>query len=191
MTALLRRLRRDEGFTLTELLVSSALFSLVVLVAGSIFIGQTSAQQQVSAITGATVDAQLAGTTIDAGIRNSTGFELTPTGSDQLLVARVAGRADSLQWTCRAWYYSASERSIRMHSSTPGTPPTAPSPTQLATWTLLADGVYPTSGTTIFTASGDTLTVSFRAETDEDNRPVAIELSSAPLAGVTENATCY
>lgn len=191
MTALLRRLRRDEGFTLTELLVSSALFSLVVLVAGSIFIGQTSAQQQVSAITGATVDAQLAGTTIDTGIRNSTGFELTPTGSDQLLVARVAGGSTSLQWTCRAWYYSASEHSIRMHSSTPGTQVAAPTATQLATWTMLVDGVYPTSGTTIFSASGDVLTASFRAETDDDNKPVAIELSSSPLAGVTENTTCY
>ena len=170
---------------------SSVLFSLVTLTAVSIFLGQFSAQQQVSAITTATTDAQLAGTTIDTGIRNSSGFELTAVSADQLLVARVAGGGATLQWVCRAWYYSAADDTIRMTSTTPGTPVAAPTSSQLETWTLLADGVTPTSGTTIFSASGDLLTVSFRAETDDDNKPVAIELSSAPLAGVTENTTCY
>lgn len=191
MIALIRRLRRDDGFTLTELIASSALFSMVTLIAVSIFLGQFSAQQQVSAITTTTTDAQLASTTIDAGIRNSSGFELTAAGSDQLLVARVAEAGATLQWMCRAWYYSASADTIRMTSATPGTPVAAPTAAQLETWTLLADGVTPTSGTTIFSASGDLLTVSFQAETDDDNRPVAIELSSAPMAGVTENTTCY
>jgi prepilin-type N-terminal cleavage/methylation domain-containing protein len=191
MNAVLRRLRRDDGFTLTELIASSVLFSLVTLTAVSIFLGQFSAQQQVSAITTATTDAQLAGTTIDTGIRNSSGFELTAVSADQLLVARVAGGGSTLQWTCRAWYYSASADTIRMTSTTPGTPVVAPTASQLETWTLLADGVTPTSGTTIFSASGDLLTVSFRAKTDDDNKPVAIELSSAPLAGVTETTTCY
>ncbi|WP_309709701.1 prepilin-type N-terminal cleavage/methylation domain-containing protein [Pseudolysinimonas sp.] len=191
MNALIRRLRRDDGFTLTELIASSMLFSLVVLVAGSIFVGQFSAQQQVSAVTTSTTDAQLAGTTIDTGIRNSSGFELTAVGSDQMLVARVAGGGTTLQWVCRAWYYSASADTIRMTSSTPGTPVAAPTASQLETWTLLVDGVHPASGTTIFTDDGDRVTVSFRADTDEDNQPVAIELSSAPLAGVTENTTCY
>ncbi|MGB3911265.1 MAG: prepilin-type N-terminal cleavage/methylation domain-containing protein [Pseudolysinimonas sp.] len=191
MIALLRRLRNDDGFTLTELIASSVLFSLVTLTAVSIFLGQFSAQQQVSAITTATTDAQLAGTTIDTGIRNSSGFELTAVSADQLLVARVAGGGATLQWVCRAWYYSAADDTIRMTSTTPGTPVAAPTSSQLETWTLLADGVTPTSGTTIFSASGDLLTVSFRAETDDDNKPVAIELSSAPLAGVTENTTCY
>jgi hypothetical protein len=191
MNALLARLRRDDGLTLTELIVSSMLFSLVVLVAGAIVVGQISAQQQVSAITSATTDAQLAGATIDTGIRNSSGFELSAVGSDQFLVARVAGGGSTLQWVCRAWYYSASADTIRMTSTTPGTPMAVPTAGDLASWTLLADGITPTSGTTIFTASGDLLTVSFRAKTDDDNKPVAIKLSSAPLAGVTESTTCY
>jgi prepilin-type N-terminal cleavage/methylation domain len=190
MTALLRRLRRDEaGFTLTELLVASALFALVVLVAGSIFLGLFSAQRQVTAITSTTTDAQLAGTAIDAGVRNSSGFKLTTVGADQLLVARVAGSGATVQWTCRAWYYSSSARTIRMHDSAAAV--AAPTATQLASWTLLVDGVKPATGPTIFSAAGATLTVRFRADTDDTNRPVAIEFSSAPLAGVTENSTCY
>ena len=192
MSRLLRRLREHEdGFTLTELIVASALFSLVILVAGGIFIGQLSAQRQVTAITSTTTDAQLAGTTIDAGIRNSSGFKVTPVGSDQYLVARVAGAGATVQWTCRAWYYSSSARSIRMHDAEPGTPAPPPTAAELAAWTLLVDGVRPPSGSTIFTEAGATLSVKFHADTDDESRPVAIEFSSAPLAGVTEDSTCY
>lgn len=184
-------LRRDDGFTLPELIASSALFALVILVAGGIFLGQFAAQQQVSAVTSTTTDAQLAGHTIDDGIRNSSGFELTTLGSDQMLVARVAGGASTLQWTCMAWYYSATADTIRSTMQTPGTPVAVPTSAQLASWTLLVDGVQPRAGNTIFSAAGDTVTVSFNADTGDDYRPVAIELSSSPLAGVTENATCY
>jgi prepilin-type N-terminal cleavage/methylation domain-containing protein len=183
--------RRDDGFTLTEMLVASALFSLVILVAGGIFLGQFRAQQQVTAVTSTTTDAQLAGTTIDTGIRNSSGFDLTPSGSDQLLVARVAGGGTTLQWTCKAWYYSASADTIRTTSTTPGTPVAIPTASQLSTWTLLVDGVQPRTGSTIFSESGATLSVDFNATTGEDYRPVAISFSSSPLAGVTENTTCY
>jgi len=183
--------RRDDGFTLTEMLVASALFSLVILVAGGIFIGQFKAQQQVSAVTSTTTDAQLAGTAIDNGIRNSSGFKLTASGSNQLLVARVAGGGATLQWTCQAWFYSSSSGTIRTTSTTPGTPVAVPTASQLSTWTLLVDGVVPRSGTTIFSTSGSTVTVAFNASTGDDYRPVAISFSSSPLAGVTENSTCY
>ncbi|MES1169488.1 MAG: type II secretion system protein, partial [Leifsonia sp.] len=130
----LNRARRDDGFTLTEMIVASALFSMVILVAGGIFLGQFRAQQQVSAVTSTTTNAQLAGSTIDDGIRNSSGFKLTASGADQLLVARVAGSGTTLQWTCRAWYYSASAQTIRTTSTTPGTPVAVPTAAQLATW---------------------------------------------------------
>jgi len=99
--------RADAGFTLIEMLVACALFSLVILVAGGIMMGQFSAQGQVSAVTSTTTDAQLAGNSIDAGIRNSSGFKLSAVGADQFLVARVAGAGAALVRHCTAWYYSA------------------------------------------------------------------------------------
>jgi len=187
----LTRVRRDDGFTLPEMIVASALFSLVILVAGGIFLGQFRAQQQVSAVTSTTTNAQLAGSVIDDGIRNSSGFKLTASGSDQLLVARVAGSGTTLQWTCRAWYYSASAHTIRSTSTTPGTPITIPTAAQLAAWTLLVDGVQPRTGTTIFSTSGATVSIAFNATTGSTYKPVAISISTSPLAGVTENSTCY
>jgi prepilin-type N-terminal cleavage/methylation domain-containing protein len=188
---LARTAKRDDGFTLTEMLVASALFSMVVLVAAGIFIGQTRAQQQVSAVTSNTTDAQLAGTVIDTGIRNSSGFELTATGADQMLVARVAGSGTTLQWTCQAWYYSASAGTIRTTATTPGTPVAVPTSSQLSTWALLVDGVLPRSGSTIFSVGGDTVTVAFNVTTGQSYQPVAISFSSSPLAGITETTTCY
>jgi len=188
---MIARLRREDGFSLTEMLVAAALFALVVFVAGGIFIGQAAAQRQVSAVTSATTDAQSAGNAIDGGIRNSTGFKLRTVGTDQFLVARVAGTGATLQWECRAWYYSSSAGTIRSTTATPGTPMSPPTATALESWILLVDGVTPRTGSTIFSDSGATLTVAFNAVTGEGAQPVAISFSTSPLAGVTENSTCY
>lgn len=184
-------LRRDHGFTFTEMLVASALFSLVILVAGGIFLGQFRAQQQVTAVTGATTDAQIAANTIDEGIRNSSAFRVVPVGSDQLLVARVAGSATTLQWSCHAWYYSASEGTIRSSVRTPASAVAVPTAGDLASWTLLVDGVRPRGGSAVvFSESGATLSVAFDAATGDGYQPVAISFSSSPLAGVSEIAPC-
>lgn len=189
----MHRLRRDDGFTLVELIVSSMLFSLVTLVAGGIFVGTLSAQQSVSAVTTSTTDAQLAGTSIDQGIRNSTGFDLTSAdgGADQLLVAHVAGSGTVLEWTCRAWYYDSSGGgSIRTTTAANGTHIAAPPASALATWTLLADGVEPVTGTTILSEAGATLSVAFHS-TATGNQPIEIAFASSPLGGVTGDASCY
>ncbi len=183
--------RRDAGFTLTEMMVASALFSLVTLVAVGILIGTVTTGQRVNAVATATTNAQLVGASIDRGILNSTGFEVTTTAAGELLVARVAGGASALQWTCYAWYYDAAgDGSIRTKTAAPGGPLiVAPSATELASWSLLLERVEP-RGSAVFSAAGDTLTVAFDAVVD-DNQPVAIEFATAPLPGVTEDASCY
>lgn len=185
----LTAVRRDGGFSLPEMLVASSLFSLVILVAGGIFLGQFRAQQQVSAVTSTTTDAQLAGSAIDNGIRNSNWFKVIPSGGDQMLVARVAGSGASLEWSCQAWYYSATAGTIR--TTTSPSPIALPTGAQLSTWALLVDGVVPRTGTTIFSEAGSTVTVAFNATTGEDYKPVAILLTTSPLADFQGDVTCY
>lgn len=186
-----RPARADEGFTLVEMIVATALFALVFTVLGGAMIATITTQGTVTTVTSSTRDAQVVATTIDTRIRNSSEFQVTNVGADQLLVARVAGSGSSLTWRCYGWYFSsANGGSIRMTSTAPGTKITTPSADQLASWTLLVSGVAPRTGSTVFTASGTQLAVAFDA-TAGDNQPVAIDFTTVRLTGVSEALTCY
>ena len=180
-------LRRDDrGFTLIELLASSLIFSLIFIVIGSIFVSLVRTQESVETTTSTTNVGQLAARSIDDGIRNSTGYQLTAVGADQLLTARTAGSGATLTWKCTAWYYaSAGDGSIRTFTSS--TAISAPSAAQLATWTLLIEGVEPRIGTTVFTVDGPRLSVAFDALAEGQN-PTAIEFSVAPPSEITETS---
>lgn len=190
--ARIRAVARDErGFTLIELLATSLLLSLVLLVIGAIFLSVFTTQSTVRTVTASATDGQLAVSSIENGIRNSSEFQLTDVGADQLLVARTAGSADALAWYCIAWYYSDAEGSIRMTRTDDGAPITTPSAADLAGWTLLTDGVAPRgAGTQIFTTTPPTLAVAFDALADDHN-PTAFELTVTPLTRAPEAATCY
>lgn len=180
-------LRRDDrGFTLIELLASSLLFAVIFTVIGSIFISLVRTQESVETTTQTTSGGQLVARSIDDGIRNSSGFQLTAVGTDQMLTARTAGSGATLTWTCTAWYYaSGGDGSIRTFTSS--TAISAPSATQLANWTLLIEGVEPRVGTTVFTVDGPRLSVAFDALADGQN-PTAIEFSVAPPSEITETS---
>lgn len=182
----------EAGFTLIELLVSTFLLSLLLVIVGSILISSLRTQQAVSTVSTAATTAQSVASVIGDRIRNSSEFRVsTPTGTDQLIVARTAGTGTALDWVCYGWYYSAaSGGSIRMTTTVPGTKIVAPTAAQLATWTLIASGITPRSGTSIFSASGSQLTIAFNATTG-GRAPVAIVFSTARLTGAQEAGTCY
>jgi prepilin-type N-terminal cleavage/methylation domain-containing protein len=182
--------RRDEGFSLIELLAASMIFAVIFTVIGSIFVSLIRTQDTVDSVTMSSSTAQLAASSIENGIRNSSEFDLAAVGADQLLVARTAGSATTLTWYCTAWYYSAAGAgSIRMTTNS-GVAIDAPTTDELATWTLLLEGVQPRTGTTIFSAAGPQLTVSFHATADDHNA-TAIEFTVVPLTGSSEASTCY
>ena len=85
-----RRLDGDDGITLMELVVTSMLSVIILLIVGSLLINGLRGQHSVTAITTATNDSQLIATTIQADIRNSTAVKTTAVGSDQFVIARVA-----------------------------------------------------------------------------------------------------
>jgi len=184
------RATRDDGFTLVEVIVALALTSLVLTVIGGLFISVTKTQQTVDAVTSSTTSGQQAATTITDRVRNGSGFLLTNSGADQLVVARSAGTGSALTWTCYGWYYSASGKSIRMATTSPGTKITVPSAAQLAGWTLLVSGVSPRSGSQVFTSSGTQLSLAFNAQSG-GHPPVAIQTSASPLTGTTEDHSCF
>ena len=181
---------REQGYTLVELIVYSALLMIVVAVVAGLFISALTTTERVRGMTAATTSAQVVADSIETNVRNSTDFLLTtPSGTDQFLVARTAKRDATLSWQCVAWYYSAagggSIHFKRSHAAI-----LAPTSTELQSWTLVQQGMKPVSGTTIFSTSGQKLAMSFTSIVG-DHPPVVISSSATSRAGASGNLTCF
>lgn len=185
-----RTVPEERGFTLVELLVYMMLMVLVLAVAGGLLSSTLMQSATVRTVDESSTAAQLAADSIESGIRNSSDFSLTSTvGDDQMIVARVASNDATLTWSCVAWYYSATEGSLRMLRSDAAI--AAPTSAQLASWALLANGVEPISGSAIFsTTAGRRLVIAFNGLAG-DHPPVAITTSAFGRAGATGSVSCF
>lgn len=184
------RLDLDEGVTLIELMIATAILSVVLLAIGAIFLGTLNAQRTVSAVTQSATAAQGAASAIASAVRNSSDLRLTTTSGNQLLVTRTAGQGSTLTWSCKAWYYTPSDGTIRTTSAADGTRITAPTSAQLATWTVAVSGVAPSSGSTIFTTVAGGVSFAFTAQV-AGKPPVTIQTTAIKRTGVAEAGTCY
>ena len=185
-----RMIAEERGFTLVELLVYMLLMLFVLAVAGGLLSSTLIQSTTVRTVDESSTAAQLAADSIESGIRNSSDFSLTsPVGDDQMIVARIASNDATLTWSCVAWYYSATDGSLRMSRSS--TAIAAPTSAQLATWALLVDGVQPISGSEIFTTTaGRRLVIAFNGLAG-DHPPVAITTSAFGRAGATGSVSCF
>ncbi len=183
--------RHDSGLTLIELLISCLILSVVLLAIGGITVGILSAQRTVAAVTQTTTAAQTAANQLGASVRNASDLRLTtPTGSDQFLVLRTAGSGSTLTWRCEAWYYQASTGTIRWTRTADGTRITAPTTTQLATWSTAVKDVTPRSGTAVFAVVAGGISIAYNA-TGANGSPVAIDTTAIKRTGVAEAGTCF
>lgn len=180
----------QDGFTLIELIVYSALLMLVLSVVGGIFLGGLNTATNVRTVTNASTAGQIVADSVETNIRNASDFQLTvPSATDdQFLVARTAQRGDTLTWSCIAWYYSAAgEGSIHFKQSDVAI--LEPTTLELTNWVLLDQGVTPASGTTIFSSSGQRLSMAFKGDAG-NHPPVIITSSATSRAGASGSLTC-
>lgn len=183
--------RRDAGFSLIELMVTSLLVGLVTIAVASVLIGTTTAERSVRTVATATNSGGLVARTITDRLTNAATPILPPaiTG-DQVVAARVASKGSTAVWSCMAWFYSASDRTVRQTTYTPplGTVTTA----SQRSWTLLADGVRPLSGSTgIFSAIG-TVGVGLAFTVDAGSSPpVKFQTSITSQTRVAGSAPCF
>ena len=92
----------ERGFTLVELLIYSLLLIIVLGIVGAMLASTVSTSKSVNSVTSASTAAQLASESVVRGIRNASDFRLTtPTGTDQLLVARTALGGATINWGLR------------------------------------------------------------------------------------------
>jgi len=189
------RLRGDEdGFTLVELVVATAVLSVILLAIGGLLFGTTITQRSVSAVSQSTSSAQTAADAIRTQVRNASEFRLFPVGAaDQLLVARVAGTGSTATYTCVGWYYAAVEHELRTRSwGVNGSTAIPTSSAVASTWALLLDGVSPRSGSAVFQPpSGGTIEVAYEVETDDRNEPTALQFTAALAGQQGGGSTCW
>lgn len=179
----------ERGLTLVEVMIYAILLSIVVAIAGGMIFSAVSVSKTVVSLTENSTSGQLVAQSVVTGIRNSSDFQLSnPVGDDQLLVARRASADAILDWSCVAWYYSATEHSVRFTASDLAIlPPTA---SEVATWTLLTSDVEPESGTAIFSALNERLSISILG-LDGAHRPIDITSSATSRAGASGSLSCF
>jgi prepilin-type N-terminal cleavage/methylation domain-containing protein len=189
--------RRDDGLTLIELLITVALFTMVLAVTGTILVSSLKVQSSVDSLGAASNGAQLVARTLQRGIGNASAFKAeAPTLDGQLLRARVAvaGPSGAPTWRCVAWYYSATDKTIRTTSSGTAMVP-VPTTTTLTTWTLLATRVRVADGATqAFSGAGSQLQVrlAIGAGSTASSVLVATTVAAGPESDTTTApATCF
>lgn len=186
---MMKGLGREDGLGLVELLIYTALTLIILSAVGGVVVSMVSVQNQVMGSANSAEQAQLISRSINAGVRNSTAVDLQVVNvSDQILRVRTASAANTAVWSCQAWYFNAADQSLRMKTSVSSI--ATPSQEQLATWTLLASGVAPVQGSTIFLLNGVKLSIIF-SERVANETPIIIRTSVSQRGGVRISAPCF
>ncbi len=193
MSGVRARVRDDDGFTLIELIVATAVLSIILLAVGGMMYSTTITQRTVSSVNDASSTAQTAADGIRTQLRNAAEFRVTTVdGHDQLLVARIASTAGTASYTCRAWYFARDEQQLRSREwPVAGSTALPTRPGSVADWPLLVDGIDPRPGLTgIFgTSSGGAVKVEFEVASDDRNEPIAIQFTAT--GGQGGGSTCW
>lgn len=138
---------RDHGFTIIELLVTSALSIIVLTIAGGILISGLRTQEMARTVTDAANTAQQIVRSIQAGVRNASAITVTSnaTAGTQLLLARTVGSdPNSTVASCQAWYYTPlNGGAVYTMRTTPASVIPLPSGGPQGVWTILGTGVTP------------------------------------------------
>ncbi|WP_370448415.1 type II secretion system protein J [Cryobacterium sp. TMT2-18-3] len=168
----------DRGFTLIELVISTALALLVLVIVGGMFVSTIQAQTSVREAAQSSNTGQLVSKALTRDVRAAREFRATsPSAGTCLLRLTVVSNALTTPVSVRyvAWYFGNGE--IRSTRSTSAIAVPA-SPSDVATWTLFASGVSRAASTPVFSASGSQVVLSFRVA-GASGAPVLIQTTAA------------
>lgn len=142
------KINKDErGFTLVELMISTTLSIIVLVIAGGVLISGLRTQEIARTVTNATNTAQQIVHSVQAGVKNASAITVTSnsvTGTQLLLVRTVSSDPNSTAPSCQAWYYTpANGGAVYTKKTTPATAISLPSGGPQGIWTILGTGVSP------------------------------------------------
>lgn len=183
--SILPRLRYDQrGFTLVELLIASGLMVLVATIIGGILFNSLNAEKTVRTTTQAASQGQLVATSIQNGVRNATW--LSPlVASGDFLAVRTASGAESVTYSCQAWFITGGTAYMRISN----TAITRPTTSNLTGWTQLATGLTKAGAEFIVWNSSRQVTITFEVSAG-DAQPVLISTSALSRQSAEQAGSC-
>jgi type II secretory pathway pseudopilin PulG len=185
---------RESGFTLVELLVSSALAILILTIAGGLLLSGLRTQETADSVTNATTSAQQIARSVQGGVRNATALSMTVGGDpgSELLLARVLGSgADSSAAHCQAWYYTQ-QNGGAVYTTTSAGAIAAPGGPPASGWILLGTGVSPStvSGPVFVAPSNSRVELTFKVAAAA-HPYVLINTTTFTQQSTTVSAPCF
>ena len=186
----------DSGFTLVEFAVTSVIGVVATLLVSSVMINSINVEAQVRNVTSANAIGQVAYKSLDNSGRNSMSMAVTSVGSDLLLRAVTIGSGTTAAWGCAAWFYSATDKTLRYKASSSA----IAAPTSTASqrsWTLLSKNVSAVTGSPVFSiatngAGGQTLTSTFRISSQGTAAPTFKVVTSNRVMSTAEGVpACF
>lgn len=142
----------EQGFTLVELMISTSLTIIVLVITGGILISGLRTQEIARTVTNAANTAQQIVHSVQAGVKNASAITVNSdpvTGTQLLLVRTVSSDPTSTAPSCQAWYYTpANGGAVYTKKTTPAATITVPSGGPQGVWTILGSGVSPADPTT-------------------------------------------
>lgn len=172
---------RDDGFTLVELIITVALFSIIMTVVGGVIISSIQADRTVRSVTTSTNDGQLVVNIIEETVRNATAVSVVPDADGVSVFATVRSTVGGTT-QCAAWFYDAPTDTFFQRRGAAAIP--APIAGSVGSeWSLIATGIVPdedSSGTAlpVLQAQGaQRLTVRFAVEAQSG--PASLFITSA------------
>jgi type II secretory pathway pseudopilin PulG len=162
------RLKDDSGFTLVEVLVTSGLSMIVLVITGSVLLAGLRTQENSRSVTDAANTAQQIERSIQSGVKNASAIAVTTnaiTGAQLLIARTISGNPLSSAPSCQDWYFNpAGGGNIYTTKTTPAALIVLPNGGPQGIWTLLGSGVTPADAATgkVFIApSGDRVELRF------------------------------
>lgn len=137
-----KNLRIDQaGFTLVELIISMALFSVIMVVLGGVLISSLQADRTVRQVTTSTTEGQLVMNTIDQVTRNATAVRVVEDADGTSVFAVVRSTAGGAA-QCVAWFYDAPTKTVFQQRAASAI--TAPIAGAVGSeWDVLGTGIVP------------------------------------------------
>lgn len=142
----------EQGFTLVELMISTGLTIIVLVITGGILISGLRTQEIARSVTDAANTAQQIVHSVQSGVKNASAITVTSnstTGTQLLLARTVSSDPNSTAPSCQAWYYTPSNGgAVYTTKTTPAAAITLPSGGPQGVWTILGTGVSPADPST-------------------------------------------